>query len=137
MLWYVFASCINEKGTRGIDADAWEALISDMDRMASCLGADGEPLFIDENGESWGAVLLFGTGDMEQICLKWGLPDYNSIDELCPWRRCNRSTLPYTDQQEHALWRPTEDMPNDVTIRGKHLDLAIFQQNLFGLIEIY
>ena len=119
-----------------MDTDAWQSLLSDMDKMANCQGPDGEPLFIDANGEAWGAILLFGTGDMEQLCQQWGLPDYNSIDELCPWRRCNRSTLPYTDQQENALWRPTEDMPNDVIVRGKKVSLAIAQHYLLGLVEI-
>ena len=119
-----------------MDTDAWQSLLSDMDKMANCQGPDGEPLFIDANGEAWGAILLFGTGDMEQLCQQWGLPDYNSIDELCPWCRCNRSTLPYTDQQENALWRPTEDMPNDVIVRGKKVSLAIAQHYLLGLVEI-
>ena len=112
--WYVFANAIKGKNTRGIDTEAWAEFFADLDRLANGVGADGEPLYIDEFGHRWGGILPFGGGDMEQL-VHWGIKSYNDIDELCGFCEANRSDRPFTDNLDTAGWRPTEDnMTNEV-----------------------
>ena len=87
--------------------------------MAAGLDPNGEDLYVDDDGNKWGAIFLFGTGDMEQLCQFWGLPGYNSFFEICPWCLANRSTRPYTNCQEDAEWTETTHLTNDVSVRGQ------------------
>ena len=101
-----------------MDAEAWKVLLDDMDRLAQGLLPDGNHIYVDDNGRVWGGILLFGTGDLEQLCFCWGCVSYNAMDEMCPWCLANRSTMPFTNCQEDAEWRPTECLSNDVQVRG-------------------
>ena len=55
---------------------------------------------------------------MEQLCLGWGLPSYNSVGEVCAMCLADRSEDPdgnnHTDMQEDAKWRNTCPLANDV-----------------------
>ena len=115
-MWYVYANCIQTKGTRGIDHPAWETMLRDFDMMAQGKGSDGQDLYIDSEGVSWGGILLFGEGDLEKIVVGWGCKHYQAVSECCPWCLANRSTRPYTDLSPEALWRPTEAMSNEVVL---------------------
>lgn len=98
---------MKEQGSRGIDAVAWKAILDDFDALAT--GG-----FTDDNGVIWDLILVFGTGDMEQLCIQWGLKSYNDPHEMCGVCRADRSTRPHTDMLDTAQWRPTEDMSNEV-----------------------
>ena len=83
-----------------------------MDRLAEGKLPNGEDAYVDEAGRQWGGILLFAQSDLEQLCLQWGLPSYNDIDEMCPYCRANRSSRPFTNLQEDAEWRPTASLSN-------------------------
>ena len=105
------------KRNRGCDEVAWQELLDDLDRLAEKVDKDGQPLFIDDDGESWGAVFLFACGDLQQLCEGWGLPHYNSSGDMCGWCLGNHSTFNHTDLRRHANWRPTEaQMTNAVCV---------------------
>ena len=113
---YVFANCMKTSSGRNLDGAAWTAFLSDMDRLAEGIMPDGSDAYVDEDGVRWGGILNFGQGDLEQLCFHFGLKHYNDMDELCGFCRCNRTTLPYTNLQEHAEWRPTAPLSNDVDV---------------------
>ena len=102
------------KRSRGIDHPAWEAFLKNFDDLAMGLDENGEPIFIDSEGHSWGAILIFGESDLEQNTVGWGMKSYNSADECCGWCLANRSNLPVTDLSDTAGWRPTEKMSHEV-----------------------
>ena len=116
--WYVYANCVKQKGTRGIDHPAWERFLADLDNIARGLDDRGEPLFVDSEGLHWGGIAIFGEGDLEQMCAEWGLTHYNAITQMCGWCLADRNedNLPHTDLSRRADWRPTELMflDNDV-----------------------
>ena len=87
--------------------------------MANGVDENGEPLFIDAEGNSWSLVLLFGTGDMEQLCIGWGLASYNAEHELCGYCLANRSDIPYTDCQDDSCWRETCPLKPEVPQVGR------------------
>ena len=103
---------MKDGGERLLDDEAWTAILDDFDQLAN--GG-----FTDADGIVWSGVLIFGTADLEQLCLQWGLKSYNSPLEMCGYCRGNRhdSTIPHTDLQEGAAWRPTEEaMTNEVSM---------------------
>ena len=114
MEWYVICNCIKEAGSRGLDIIAWQAILDDFDALAS-------GIFTDDDGVVWSLILIFGTGDMEQLCIQWGLRSYNDPQEMCGLCRANRGTRPFTDMQAGAVWRPTADMSCEVTLNNRKL----------------
>ena len=90
-----------------------------MDRFANKLGPDGQPLFVDSSGRHWGGIFLFATGDCEQILKKYNMRHYNLVDQICPDCLADRSLRPYTNLQEDAEWKETENMVNKVLVREK------------------
>ena len=113
-LWYIYAAAIKAKGNRGLDFPAWEAFIKDLDNIANGVDSKGQPLYVDDNGISWGGIAIFCEGDMELMCVTYGLATYTSAEEMCGWCEATASDEhPYTDLTEHATWRPTENMSND------------------------
>ena len=102
--------------------------MENFDNLADGRDENGEPVYIDEYGQSWGAILIFAEADWEQGTVGWGLPSYNSADECCGWCQGNRSSRPITDMSESANWRPTEKMTNEVSFDV--LCLALNQQTL-------
>ena len=108
---------MKSNGTRGFDEEAWRELLDDFDRLAEKVDKDGQPLYIDGDGESWGAVFLFACGDLQQLCEGWGLPHYNATGDMCGWCLGNSSTYNHTDLRRCASWRPTEaQMTNAVCV---------------------
>lgn len=98
-----------------MDFPAWEKFIADLDRCARGEDAQGQPLFIDDEGMEWGGILIFSEGDLEQMCMMYGLSSYNSVGKMCGWCDADRDGLPYTDLTDEAAWKPTEKMSNDVS----------------------
>ena len=101
---------------RALDAATWKTLLDDFDRMAIGQNENGEVLCRDSSGREWNFVLLFGQGDMEQLCQSWGLPHYNDIRDICAMCLANRDRdgNNFTDLQDDASWRPTCPLPNHV-----------------------
>ena len=112
--WYPYATAIKLKKTRGIDHPCWDMFVGNFDALANGYDEDGQPVYIDEFGQVWGAILLFSEADLEQDTVGWGLPSYNAADECCGWCLANRSSRPLTDMSADATWRPTENMTNEV-----------------------
>ena len=56
--WYVYANSVNVKGSRGLDHPAWERFLRDLDNVAIGLDDNGEPLFIDSEGNHWGGICI-------------------------------------------------------------------------------
>ena len=115
--WYIIANYIQDAKGRRIDSDGWKAILDDFDKLADCFS-------VDVDGENWNLVLIFATGDLEQLCMKWGLKSYNGPIELCGFCLANRTSRTYTDLQEDAGWRPTENMSNEV-IAGEYLAVIV------------
>ena len=99
-----------------MDSAAWTAFFTDMDRIAEGKMPNGENIYVDEEGVHWGGILLFSQGDLEQLCLQYGLTNYNSMSEMCGYCRANRTDMPHTNLQEDAPWRPTRNMSNEVGV---------------------
>ena len=97
-----------------MDAVAWRVLLEDMDNCARGLDSSGGALYTDEDGVQWGGILILSEGDLEQMCREYGLKLYNAPGPCCGWCFADRDGLPYTDLTPEALWRPTEQMSNDV-----------------------
>ena len=87
--------------------------------MANGVDEDGEPLFIDAEGNNWSLVLLFGCGDMEQLCLGWGLASYNDKGDICGYCLANRTDIPFTDCQDDARWIETYPLKHEVLRVGQ------------------
>ena len=104
----MFANCVKTRGNRGCDEEAWRELLNDLDRLAEKVDKEGQPLYVDGDGESWGAVFLFSCGDLQQLCEGWGLPHYTSSGDMCGYCLGNKSTYNHTDLRRCANWRPTE-----------------------------
>ena len=111
---YVYANCLKPKEGRITDQKPWEKLLAAFDQLADGLDEDGNPIYIDAQGRQWRFVLMFGCGDMEQLCQGWGLKSYNDIHEMCGFCVANRTDVLFTDLQEDAAWRDTCPIPNDV-----------------------
>ena len=112
---YIYANCIKPKQGRITDAAPWQKLLECFDHLANGLDEDGEPIYIDAQGRRWNFVLLFGVGDMEQLCYGWGLKSYNDVGEMCGLCLANRDDRPFTDLQPDANWRTTCPLSNEVT----------------------
>ena len=82
-MWYVCANGLKPHHGRALDSAAWEKILANFDQMALGLDENGETLYRDKNGKEWKFILLFAQGDTEQLCVSWGLPSYNSIDQVC------------------------------------------------------
>ena len=61
-------------------------------------------------GKPWGggciALPWICRGDLDQFAKGWGLESYTS-NTPCPWCKADRSTMPWTDFKESALWQAT------------------------------
>lgn len=114
MNWYPYATCIKLKQLRGIDHPCWKKFVENFDALADGYDENGQPIYVDEFGQAWGAILLFAEADLEQDTVGWGLVSYNAAHECCGWCLANRSTHPLTDMAADATWRPTEHMTNEV-----------------------
>ena len=93
----------------------WAKFFADMDLMAQGIDEGGNPLYVDDEGNQWKGILLFGFGDLEQVCVSYGAKHYNEGHEMCGWCDANRITKQYTNLQEDAEWRlSAKTMTNDV-----------------------
>ena len=121
--WYVYANSLKPHHGRALDNAAWATLLDNFDQMAQGLDENGEVIYTDAEGKVWKFVLLFGQGDMEQLCLGWGLPSYSSIDQICGMCLADRTQFGnnYTDMQEWANWRNTCPIHNDIQSSAKVL----------------
>ena len=115
-IWQLTANALKPHHGRAIDEAAWETILNSFDLMAQGIDENGEVLYQDSDGKIWKFDLLFAQGDMEQLCQGWGLPSYNSIDQICGMCLADRTELGnnYTDMQEWANWRSTCPITNDV-----------------------
>ena len=98
------------------DRASWNLFFAEFDLLAAGVDEDGVPYFLNLDGSFWSFILVGGKGDMEVICMAWGLNGYGDRDEICGWCLCNRSTLPHTDCRTCADWKHTTDLPNDIYI---------------------
>ena len=110
----MYANRIQEGGNRGMDTVMWEDFFRNMDLLAQGIDENGDPVYVDSDGNRWCGILLFSLGDLEQLCIKYGLKCYNDADEICGWCDANRTTRQYTNLLENSEWRPSEDMSNHV-----------------------
>ena len=85
--------------------------------MANGLDENGEVLFRDSQDICWSLINLFGCADTEQLCLGWGLKDYNGGGEICWFCLADRTEdCSYTNLQDDAEWRDTCPLANDVPV---------------------
>ena len=111
----MYASFLKSKAHgRVLDDKTWGKFLAYFDAMANGLDELGNVLYEDPAKFSWCLLLLFSTGDLEQLCRVWGLQDYNGVHEMCCACLANRTTLPFTDNQEDSAWRDTCPLPNEV-----------------------
>ena len=122
----IFAAHVKEKGSRLSTQDpGFRMMVDSFAVMASGVGprldnnqhefpSDSAEFLLRNNvvlpgvnGEPWSTIVLFGKADMEAATVGWGLKSYNAGDECCGYCGANRTTRPFTDLQETALWRPT------------------------------
>ena len=125
--WYIYACCIKQKGTRGMDARAWRQFVADVDNCARGVDSRGQPLYVDDDGVEWGGILIFSEGDLEQMCREYGLPLYTAAGPCCGWCQADREDMPYTDLSFNASWRPTEQMPHNVCKVSSNVGLSAFE----------
>ena len=92
----------------------WKQFFDNMDCLAQGVDEHGQPIYIDADGNRWAGILLFGLGDLEQLCMQYGLCSYTDAAEICGWCEANRTDKPYTNLQLSAEWRPSENMSNHV-----------------------
>ena len=118
---YVYAHGIKDKKYRSVDANVYEVFLKEMDGFSNKLGPDGQPLFVDASGRHWGGIFLFSTGDLEQILQSYNMRHYNLVDQICPGCLADRSLRPFTNLQEDAEWKETENMLNKVFVREKNV----------------
>ena len=95
---WLLATFILDKSRDEKDTKVWQEILENLN--AAMTNGCGE----------WFFCTLFAKADEEQRSLKWGLPSYNDIHEICSECMCNRSNRPYTDLSRNARWRPTESM---------------------------
>ena len=93
----------------------WNEFFHNMDLLAQGIDENGNPLYVDSEGNKWCGVLLFGLGDLEQLCVAYGMPAWGDADQICGWCDANRTDRKYTNLQHDAEWRPSENMSNDVS----------------------
>ena len=106
---------MKSKGGRGLDDRSWEQILGYFDAMANGLDETGEILYEDENGIRWKFIVIFGQGDLEQLCQQWGVVSYNGEHEMCGCCLANRTTMQFTNLQENAEWRPTCPLSNEAS----------------------
>ena len=92
----------------------WQQFFENMDCLARGVDENGSPIYIDSEGNTWSGILLFSFGDLEQLCVQYGLSSYGDADQICGWCDANRTDRPFTNLQEFAEWRPSENMTDDV-----------------------
>ena len=102
----------NKDSGRGADDETWEKFVAYWDAMANGVDELGNVLYEDGDGIKWGAILVFGTGDLEQL-VHWGIRSYNDTHEMCGFCLGNRSDIPHTDLQEDSEWRNTCPLSNE------------------------
>ena len=131
MSWYTICACMKERGGRILDAIAWKAILDDFDKLAT-EGITGE------DGVVWYPTLVFGGGDMEQLCVQWGLRNYNDSGEMCFCCLANRSDKPYTNLQITNDWAPTEILiTNEVWLNNRECYCHIELWKRFSLRPSY
>lgn len=80
--------------------------------MANGLDESGNVLYECEQGGRWKFILVFGQGDLEQLCVNWGMVSYNGVHEMCGICLANRTDKQFTNLQETAEWRATCPLSN-------------------------
>ena len=73
---------------------SWPLVLASFDEMAS------------PRPGTWGAILLFVTGDLEFVCNDLGLPHFNS-NQCCALCCANVSDKPHNNYHNDAAWRGT------------------------------
>ena len=104
-----------------MEPEAWWQLLNDFDRLAAGQMPDGTKLLVGSDPMPWELALLFGQGDMLQLCQEWGMVHYNAPIECCGMCKANRTNRKITNLQEDAEWRPTTDMPNQAVYERDHI----------------
>ena len=80
--------------------------------MALGFDSSGEPLAVDDDGNTWSPVMLFSKADSEKR-VEWGMKSYNT-HEMCPDCVANHGDdFPYTDLRDTASWKPSSEMNNE------------------------
>ena len=97
-----------------MDHVMWQEVFHNMDLVAQGIDEFGNPLYVDSEGNKWSGIMLFSLGDMEQLCVVYGMRKWDDAEEMCGWCDANRTDKPYTNLQDNAGWRPSENMPNHV-----------------------
>ena len=97
-----------KKQEHKFDTPAWQKLLDDFDALATGI-VDGTPV-AKEGRKTWRFVIMVCKSDEEVRCNEFGLPHWGS-SEPCGDCWANRTNREYTDLQESARWRRTEDMP--------------------------
>ena len=99
------------KGEHDADHDAWRAVLSDFDAMASGI-VNGREV-AREGRRLWKFVLLIAKADEEARCNTFGLPHYGAA-QPCPECLADRAVggrgMPFTDLRAEAAWRASESM---------------------------
>ena len=83
------------------DRNIWTKVLADFDKLGGG---------VECGGVCWQHALLFSKADEQAKCADYGATHYNAESEICPDCRCNRDTLPFTDNRPHATWRASESM---------------------------
>ena len=110
----------------------WAMILEDFEKLQ-----DG--VVSDEDGTSWGACLLFGQGDLDELCNEYGMQHFSGSDEMCMLCRGNRSSMPFTDLRDNAKWHATECLPNSEylgRVRTPHhplIDTGFFDREFFRI----
>ena len=107
---FCIANCVKECGPehRPASTDAsWQNKFRSVELLASGLGDDGNASIQLEN-ELLCSILLSGRPDGEQLHVDWGCPGHTSPDQVCTWRRADRSDVVlFTHLANDAAWRLT------------------------------
>ena len=89
-----FLVCSYLKGA-GLEDRTWPALLDSFADLA-------RPV----EGEAWGGILLFMSGDFEYACNDLGLPHYNGAPRMCAFCGAEASDeVPHNDFTPGAQWR--------------------------------
>ena len=106
------ASYVQRAGGDG-DRPWWPRLIEDLAALGSGV-VGGREAARDPDGTLWKVALVFVKCDEDVRANDFGLAHFAARDEVCPECLANRTTRPFTDMRENALWRPGEGMIFDV-----------------------
>ena len=121
--------------------NGFQHLLADFENLAVGI-VDGRPVAQDADGTIWCFLFLFSKADEEKRCVGWGLPSYNSINDVCPDCLADRNFRPFTDLQESAKWRPSETLISAMSFRARcreplhPLIACVFFWRFFTLIDL-